>query len=105
MWLNENSSREEILKYAKNSPLIFLINFSDESWAQPYIDGAAKLAAKGKPLGFLYYFSDKPWAQPYIDESIRRNPNLFLKKCIKVSAVSIIALLAIFTLTISHLFG
>ena len=59
MRLSENNTREEILKWIKNSPLTFLLNFSDKPWAQPYIDEAAKGAAKINPELFLEHWADK----------------------------------------------
>ena len=72
MYLNKNSSREEIINYIKTHPYFFLINFSDKPWAQPYIDKAAKNAVRESPFGFLSNLSDKPWAQPYIDEAAKK---------------------------------
>ena len=69
--LNENSSREEILKWIEIYLFEFLYNFSDKPWAQPYLDKAAKNAAREESFYFLYNLSDKPWAQPYIDEAAK----------------------------------
>ena len=64
MSLNENSSREKILDYIKKYAFDFINHFSDEPWAQPYIDEAAKIYAKERLFDFIRNFSDKPWAQP-----------------------------------------
>ena len=83
MRLNENSSREEILKWIEIYLFEFLYNFSDKPWAQPYIDEAAKIYVQRSPRSFLNYFSHKPWAQSYIDEAVKeaakKDPELFLK--------------------------
>ena len=71
MSLDENSSREEVLVYIENFPYDFLTNFSGNTWAQPYIDEAAKMSVREEPFSFLCYFSENPWAQPYIDEAIK----------------------------------
>ena len=82
MSLNENSSRRKILEYIEIFPYNFLINFSDEPWAQPYIDEAAKIVVNESSLYFLRNLSHKPWAQPYIDEAakdaVKVNPINFL---------------------------
>ena len=83
MSLNENSSREEILNCLGENPYIFLCKYSGKSWAQSYLDEAAKIAAKDYPTYFLINFLNKPWAQPYIDEAAKgaakENPKYFLE--------------------------
>jgi len=83
MSLNENSSRDQILKYIKKTPFYFLYNFSHKPWAQLYIGEASKGAVKENPYSFLFYFSDKPWAQPYIDKAAKvaakKEPKYFLE--------------------------
>jgi hypothetical protein len=69
------------------NPEYFLENFSDEPWAQPYLDLAAKKFIEEDSDYFLAKFSEKTWAQPYIDlaanltakKSIEENPDYFLK--------------------------
>ena len=43
-----------------------------------------KEVVKENPFRFLYYYSDKTWAQPYIDEAAKRvakeYPEFFLEK-------------------------
>ena len=129
---NKNSSREQILKYLENHSYFFLSDFSDKPWAQPYIGEAAKIAAKENSYAFLCDFSDKTWAQPYIDEAAKRvikdelSSYSFIRNFSNKSwaqpyinearrrrhqlvnlgiNIIVFALLAIFTLTISHLFG
>ena len=84
MYINENSSREDTLKYLEKDPFYFLYYFSDKHWAQPYIDEAAKIAVKKSPLSLLYYFSDKPWTQLYIGEAVKiaakKYPEHFLEE-------------------------
>ena len=69
MSLDENSSREEVLGYIEMHPYSFLCDFSDKTWAQPYIDEAAKRIIKKDSFYFLHYFLDKPWAKPYTCEA------------------------------------
>ena len=71
MLLDENSSREEVLGYIKMYPYYFLSDYSDDPWAQPYLDEAARWTTEEDPFSFLLSFSDKVWAQPYIDEAIK----------------------------------
>ena len=71
MWPNKNSSREEVLGYVEMHPYSFLYDFSDKTWAQPYLDEAAKIVIKEGSYYFLRNFSNKPWAQPYIYEAIK----------------------------------
>ena len=59
MWPNENSSKEEILDYIKRYPYYFLSNYSDEPWAQPYIDEVAREVAKRYPEFFLENLADR----------------------------------------------
>ena len=75
MNLSENSSRKEVLSYIKKYPCSFLRNFSDPTWAQSYIDEAAKISLREDSIAFLYYFSNNLWAQPYIDEAAKRAAN------------------------------
>ena len=59
MSLNENSSREKILDYIKKYAFDFINHFSDEPWAQPYIDEAAKNTANKYPELFLEKWADR----------------------------------------------
>lgn len=53
------------IKYVKISPTIFLQCFSEQDWAQPYIDMAAKIASMDQ-YSFVRNFIDKEWAKPYL---------------------------------------
>ena len=59
MWLNENSTKREILNYIEIDPFSFLYNFSDKPWSQPYMDEAVKLVAKKDPEYYLKHLADK----------------------------------------------
>jgi hypothetical protein len=54
-------------KFASENPKEFLEKFSEEPWAQPYLDLTAKNYAEENPREFLEKFSEKPWAQIYLD--------------------------------------
>jgi hypothetical protein len=56
---------------AKAEPYDLLENFSEEPWAQDYLDEAAKGAAEKNPVNFLSLFLDKPWAEDYIDTAAK----------------------------------
>ena len=77
-------AEKDIVNYIKSTPDDFLLSFSDNTWSQPYIDEAAKMAIKEGPIRFLHNFLNKPWAQPYIDkaakEFAKRHPKYFLEE-------------------------
>jgi len=56
---------------AERDGYYFLRDFIDKPWAEPYIDLAANSAAEKKSYDFLFYFSDKPWAKPYLDKAAK----------------------------------
>ena len=60
----------------------FLINFSEQELAKPYLGIAAKSAAEKNTIDFLRKFSEKDWAQPYLDiarkSAAEKDPIIFL---------------------------
>jgi hypothetical protein len=51
----------------KKEPRSFLIRFSKEPWAAPYIDVAAEVCAGEDPDGFIRLFSKEPWAKKRVE--------------------------------------
>jgi len=56
---------------ARLDPVRFLMDFSEQELAKPYIDIAAKSAAEKESFRFLDRFSEKDWARPYLETAAK----------------------------------
>jgi hypothetical protein len=59
-------------RYAETDSIAFVDNFLGQSWAEPYLDFATKIYIDKRPYFFLKTYSNKLWAQPYIDLAAKK---------------------------------
>ena len=65
-------------RYAETDPMAFVDNFLGQSWAEPYLDFARKIYIEKDAMGFLHKFAEKAWAKPYLELAIEKDARGFL---------------------------
>ena len=52
--------------FAEKDPFNFIFNF-EETWAKPYIDLTVKNCIEKDPKQFIQFYLEEPWAKPHLD--------------------------------------